>query len=402
MDLCYVIPESIIDAEHILFPGMGGFRCVEANNAFGVEMYSGGFCQSYPIYKGGIKKCLRLWHDDDARKMFIDHIISISDYFSKHNVKYTIQFKYDKRALLLSDNSVIPGVVMDWINGLRLIDYVRKNYRNSYLIRKITDSFYDMVKYMNDNGYAHGDLSGDNIIVKDSGQLCLVDYDTFYIEGYTKKVKPSTAGLPCYQHPNRNKLPFISKTMDYYSQQVIYLSLLVIAEAPYLFNEDFERGLLFQDEDMLSAERFKRSEIHKKVDAINNTEICNRLKELDSAISGDLSQVRSIVDLRISSNTPTQKNDKSKGEIHFSGSGTQTVKKIYNGSNIIKSPTDINVSIRGKLFNIEVKDGDYKLFDICGKTKKANGRAVRERGDNLFDGDIFIVDNVSCTIRIPE
>lgn len=298
MDLVYEIPEAITVEGAILVPSLEGFNCSEASNLFGVEFYSGGFCQSYPVISGNQKKCLRLWIDDAARSSHLKHIEDISSYFSSHDIRYIKKYFYEPRALRLEDNSVIPGVWMDWVEGKTLIDYVKLNRFNSTLIKSLASKFYSMTEYMINHGLAHGDLSGKNIIVDSSGELIMIDYDTFYVAGQTENVTPSTKGVVCYQHPNRKQLKYISADMDYFSQLVIYLSLLIIAEKPEIVNENAEEGLLFQEEDMISKTSLINSTIYKKVSAIKNGEIQFLLRELVNAIGGPISEVRSIVDMK--------------------------------------------------------------------------------------------------------
>ena len=95
MDLVYEIPEAITVEGAILVPSLEGFNCSEASNLFGVEFYSGGFCQSYPVISGNQKKCLRLWIDDAARSSHLKHIEDISSYFSSHDIRYIKKYFYE-------------------------------------------------------------------------------------------------------------------------------------------------------------------------------------------------------------------------------------------------------------------------------------------------------------------
>jgi hypothetical protein len=57
--------------------------------------------------------------------------------------------------------------------------------------------------------------------------------------------------LPGYQHLNRNKLTKLSPKSDYFSELVIYLSLLAISEKPsYWENIEQEERLLFSEKDL--------------------------------------------------------------------------------------------------------------------------------------------------------
>ena len=64
-----------------------------------------------------------------------------------------------------------------------------------------------------------------NIMVKDGGQLVLVDYDSMYVpalDGWDEEIK----GLQGYQHEARWKNKKLAPKADYFSELIIYLSLL--------------------------------------------------------------------------------------------------------------------------------------------------------------------------------
>ena len=185
---------------------------------------------------------------------------------------------------------------MEWVEGEKLMDYVKKHYRDSLIMKKLAKDFLELALYMNNRNLAHGDLSGDNIIVRPSGELCLVDYDSFYIDGFTEEIEQTTEGIPCYQHPERRFNKYLTKSMDYFSQHVIYLSLLVISEEPNLFRNDIaDKGFLFTKKEICSREIFENSDIYNNISKINNSEIQELLKKLDFFIAGHIESVEPLV-----------------------------------------------------------------------------------------------------------
>lgn len=292
MDLTYEIPEAIKSG--VLVPELKGYSCIETDDpAIDIECYTGRFCQIYPLEKkGGKKKCLRLWFDNRGMGT-LNHVIQVGDYFSIHDVKYVIPYHFYDKALRLNNGIVIPGVVMDWIEGEKLIDFVRNHYNEFNLIANISSRFYNMIKYLNDNGMSHGDLSGDNILVKPNGELCLVDYDSFYFPE-CGVVKQPTSGMPCYQHPDRKTNMYLSKTLDYFSQQVVYLSLLAIEKKTVLGRLIGEEELLFSAEDFRNQESFINSIACKEIVKTNDPELLFRLNELRKSISQPLDSVQSV------------------------------------------------------------------------------------------------------------
>ena len=295
------IIEALIQPGCIIEPSLAGYKYVKDDRVWpSIKYIPGGYCFSFPLEcTGRTSKCLRLWYKNNGRPENPPHIINVSNYFNKYHVEYVIPYKYVDPVLKLTDGTKIPGVVMEWIKGSTLMRFVKDNYKNKSTILRIADKFYKMAQYHKKYGMAHGDLSDENIIVNPKGEIFLIDYDSFYAWCWDKNIPQSTVGVEWYQHPERmnGKSHYLNTSMDYFSQQVIYLSLLAIAEDPSMFKGDTEKGLLFKGGDFASLMSLKASPTYKKISVIRNSEIQNRLYELERAMSGSLSEVRSIVDL---------------------------------------------------------------------------------------------------------
>ena len=296
------IIKAIRQAGCIIEPSLAGYKYVPDKSLFPpVKFIPGGYCLSFPLEcPGKSSKCLRLWYKNNGRPENPSHIINVSGYFNKYRVEYVIPYRYVDPVIRLTDGTEIPGVVMEWIEGSTLMRYIKDNYKNKAAILCLAKKFYEMAQYHQKYGMAHGDLSDENIIVKPNGDLFLIDYDSFYVWNWDKTIPQSTAGVEWYQHPERmnGRSRFLNTNMDYFSQQVIYLSLLVISEDSSLFDKNTEKGLLFKGGNFDSLTSFKASPMYKKISAIRNSEIQNRLRELERALAGSLSEVRSIVDFK--------------------------------------------------------------------------------------------------------
>jgi serine/threonine protein kinase len=131
---------------------------------------------------------------------------------------------------------------MDWVEGEELKDYIGSNINNSTKLRSLSDEFKKMVKFLHENNLSHGDLQHKNIMIAND-HIKLVDYDSFYVPGM-ENFKEDVKGLPGYQHPGREKLTNLSPKTDYFSELVIYLSLVVYAKMPKLWEGGTEYLLL--------------------------------------------------------------------------------------------------------------------------------------------------------------
>jgi serine/threonine protein kinase len=213
-----------------------------------IIQYSGGYTTVFPFHTKDSKKvAVRCWIADigDAKKRSQE----ISTYLNALNNPYFCDFKYLDDAILI--NGVIyPVVVMDWVDGKPLKEYINDNISNlKSILPKIANNFKLMVEYFHQINIAHGDLQHGNILVKKDGSLIIIDYDSMFIkplEGMSDAIK----GLPGYQHPSRNQNKFINNKLDYFSELIIYLSLLAFEVYPNLWNKYYEtEDLLFSKED---------------------------------------------------------------------------------------------------------------------------------------------------------
>ncbi|GHV08449.1 hypothetical protein FACS1894160_2770 [Bacteroidia bacterium] len=243
--------------------------------------------------KSGKKVAVRCWCADigDARK----RSSAISDYLSKEQNPYFVNFKYVENAILI--NGVLQSiVVMDWVEGKPLKEYVNDNC-NSTAIAALAEKFKDMVAYFHKRNIAHGDLQHGNILVKADGSLVVVDYDSMYIE-QLKGMNDVIKGLPGYQHPARGKNQSINPHLDYFSELVIYLSLLIFAENPKLWKNYCDaEDLLFSKEDFANI---KQSFIYKQFQKSSNAVISNLLKKMEEELAkSDIQQLLPLEELLV-------------------------------------------------------------------------------------------------------
>ena len=251
-----------------------------------IIQYSGGYTTVFPfVDRSGNKIAVRCWIADigEAKKRtqaIANHLIALnSPYFAK--------FSYVEDALLVKGD-LFPVVVMDWVEGETLKEYINDHIHDSGAITALAEQFKSMVHHFHQNNIAHGDLQHGNIMVKADGSLMTIDYDSMYIdelEGFPDVIK----GLPGYQHPARLSNEDLIPELDYFSEVVIYLSLLVFAKSPALWNEYYEKeDLLFSKDDFESS---GSSELFRKLLKIGDTKISDLTEKLI-----DMLQVKDISD----------------------------------------------------------------------------------------------------------
>lgn len=259
-----------------------------------VIQYAGGYTTVFPfIASSGKKVAIRCWCADigDARK----RSSAISDFLSNEQNCYFVNFKYVDNALLIN-GGLQPIVVMDWVDGEPLKEHIN-NHCNSTEISELAEKFRIMVADFHKRNIAHGDLQHGNILVKSDGSLVVVDYDSMYIP-QLKGMNDIIKGLPGYQHPARHKNQYLNPKLDYFSELIIYLSLLIFAENPSLWQRYYgEEHLLFSAEDFANI---KQSSIYWQYKNSSNKKIFTLINKLEEELTKtDLQELLPLEELLI-------------------------------------------------------------------------------------------------------
>ncbi len=233
----------------------------------GAIYYSGGFTVVFPVYSNGHKWAFRCWHTEmgNVRKRFK----IISEYINKLNSSYFCSFYYCDSGLIV-DGKVFPTTRMDWVNGKTINQYIIEHANNKELMLSLANKFLMMTNTLHKHHIAHGDLQHGNIIISDTGDIKLVDYDSLFVPGLEGETD-IIIGKAEYQHPKRKQVKLTSEKLDYFSELVIYLSILAIAHNPSIINEfSIEDSLLFQCNDWKD---FENSRIFSALKGIRNDDI---------------------------------------------------------------------------------------------------------------------------------
>ena len=229
--------------------------------------YTGGFSVVFPYEAAnGEKWAFRCWHIDVNNSKRRYEIIS--DAIQQAQLDFLCGFEYIENGINV-EGRIYPTTRMRWIDGITIKDYICQNRNSKHLLKELADKFLAMTRSMHSLSLAHGDLQHGNILVGKDHRLYLVDYDSFYcpeLQGEADNV----TGLPDYQHPARITNKSVSEKLDYFSELIIYLSILAISENPSLSDKykvaDADR-LLFSKEDFTDI---KNAPIYKDVYSLGN------------------------------------------------------------------------------------------------------------------------------------
>lgn len=227
--------------------------------------YAGGFSVVFPYEASdGTKWAFRCWHSDINNTQRRYELIS--EAIQKAHLSFLCDFDYIEKGINV-EGTIYPTTRMRWIEGVTIKEYICKYRQSKDKLTAIAENFLAMTQALHKQSLAHGDLQHGNILVSNDNQLYLVDYDSFYCPKL-KGEEDTVTGLPDYQHPARKSNKAVSEKIDYFSELIIYLSILSIAEAPSLVEkykvEDADR-LLFAKEDF---DDITKSQIYKDIQSL--------------------------------------------------------------------------------------------------------------------------------------
>ena len=147
-----------------------------------------------------------------------------------------------------ADGDEFPVLLMDWVEGTNLDQYIRQHLHDSYQLHLLAYQFSRLALWLMPQPFAHGDLKPDNIMVREDGTLVLIDYDGMFVPAMNGQ-KAQEMNSPDFRHPARMEDTF-NEHIDDFSLASILLSLRVIAEEPALLEKyGAADRLLFSEKD---------------------------------------------------------------------------------------------------------------------------------------------------------
>ncbi|AJA69757.1 Protein kinase domain [Myroides sp. A21] len=243
--------------------------------------FVGGFNMVFQLEHQNKKWALRVWHVPMGKHT--NRYRKISKYLSEKKLPYFADFIYDEKGILVN-GTLIDTIRMEWLEGKLLKEYLEENLNNKSKLTKLANDFLEMCKTLRENKISHGDLQEGNILIDRKGSIKLVDYDSICIPEI-KGQKELVTGLKGYQHPSRFKGGKASLKADYFSELVIYLSILSLSKNSNLWNKYQVKDtqyLLFTETDF---EDFENSEIYKDLQKLSNS-----IKSLTRILNSYLSE----------------------------------------------------------------------------------------------------------------
>ena len=199
---------------------------------------SGAFAVVFKMKDEQTGKCYALKCFTEEQEGRAEAYRQIADELEFVDSSYITSVKYlDKEIFVDSscEEDEFPVLLMDWIDGETMENYIAENYQDNYAMAMLCYRFCKMVAWLRSQPFAHGDIKPDNIMVRPDGSLTLVDYDGMFVPAM-KGQKSPTIGTKDFSHPLRTIDDF-DETIDDFALASIALSLKAISLKPSLFDE---------------------------------------------------------------------------------------------------------------------------------------------------------------------
>ena len=186
-----------------------------------------------------------------------------------HASDYLISIQYFEGELFVdtrqTDEREFPVLLMDWVEGVPLDRYLRSCLGNRSRLADLAYRFGRLALWLGAQEFAHGDLKPDNILVREDGQLVLVDYDGMFVPAMRGQ-RARELGSVDFRHPSRT-VEMFDGSIDDFSLISILLSLKAIAIEPELLDR---YGAV--DRLLLSAVDYRepgKSEVLREIQALS-------------------------------------------------------------------------------------------------------------------------------------
>lgn len=183
-----------------------------------------------------------------------------------------------------------PIVRMEWIRGKQLHHYIEAHLQQGSVLQRLAAQWRGVMAGLRGAYIAHGDLQHGNILIDDSAQIRLVDYDGLFLLALQRHI-PGEVGHPNYQHPQRLQQGYYGVHADAFAALVIYLSLLALSTDPSLWTLHTGENLIFRADDFAQP---GRTPVWQRLQASRDALVRQLTAALMQACQGSVETVPSL------------------------------------------------------------------------------------------------------------
>jgi hypothetical protein len=187
----------------------------------------------------------------------------LSQHLQTFSSSYLVKFEYVEQGIRVN-GEWFPIVMMKWADGEAMDNYIKPRVKDPEALRALAANWRGLVASLRGALMAHGDLQHGNVLIGNTGQMYLVDYDGMYISNM--KGNAPELGHINYQHPGRTR-SFFNVDIDNFSSLAIYISLLALVADPGLWDFNTGQNLILSRQDYVDAQNGKVSTPFKRLQA---------------------------------------------------------------------------------------------------------------------------------------
>jgi serine/threonine protein kinase len=236
----------------------------------------------------------------------------ISLHLGKCGLPYFVDFVHEEEGIRVQ-GQWFPLAKMEWVKGSQLNEYLENNLGNPKKLEALEAHWAEMLRDIEDAKIGHADLQHGNVLVTDSDELKLIDYDGMWVPALKGKGSHEM-GHPDYQSPQRTDKDF-DLGVDEFSGNVIQMSIRALSKKPELWKK-YNNGdnLLFRRGDYMDP---KKSNLIAEIYKLGDAELVTRLEEL---VHGCGFKVKSTSKAKAKSSVKTKAKSSAKAKAKTSSS----------------------------------------------------------------------------------
>ena len=239
-----------IQTPSICFEGTNLESATVATSGMGMPLtWNGAFATVFSVNAGNVDYAVRCFTREVTDQK--DRYENLSLYLKDILLDCMVDFEYNERGIKVQGDWY-PVVQMTWVNGKSLDKHLGdRNGLNATAndLTRLAARWLDVDTNVHALNISHNDLEHGNIMVRNDGEIRLVDYDGIFFPDYRGTPAPEL-GHDNYRHPRRT-INYYDIYVDHFPSLVIYLSLRGLAVNPSLWDFYNENNLIFTKDDFV-------------------------------------------------------------------------------------------------------------------------------------------------------
>lgn len=286
----------------------------------------------------------------------------ISNFLKQQADQFFVSFEYESQGIQVQGNW-LPILKMAWVDGDSLNQYIENNLKNNQRLQHLAEQIQLVNRRLEQMKMAHGDLQHGNILIRNQGEVVLIDYDGMYIPGMPYN-NSNEIGHVNFQHPGRTGA-FFNDKIDKFSSIVIYVSLKALANNPQLWQK-YHTGenIIFSRKDYQEPNNSQLFLELQNITSVNSW--VNRLKHLCLCNVNDIPKLDDFISPTINLPLIPSKQQQITTSPIITATIQQGQLKVFAANDtrsIIKEDGEI-IKVVGKVFSGKELRKNYTMFFI--------------------------------------